>query len=546
MRGLDTFVLHVGPYAATLLIGAACASLGLLCVYRRIVFTGAALAQLAAMGAAAALFLVPRLPEPLALGVERWGPPVGSLLASFLGALGLRPRRLDPRVTPDARVGMVYAGAAALALLFVWRSASGPAELANLLAGEVLLARPGELLGLTVGLLLAGALLHAQRAELLLVSFDPEFARAAGLPVRRLELSFLACLALAVSLSLQVAGLLLTFAFLVLSPLVGLLLGRGTREVALLGPAAALGGSLLGFLAAIAWDLPVAPTIAAALLGLVGLAWLAGRGHTGPRVARALVGGAALLALVALCLGVLGASLPAAPPPPAGPGPGSQGPAVVASALAPEHPHGHEHEEALQADLAALGGAPEPTARAEAAERLGRCEDPRALAGLLEAQVDLDEPVRAASAAALRALARTEGVHERLHALLAGADPERRTLAALALASAGERAGLEGLLRALGEGAVPFPLREQAHAHLRALRGAGELERPPYDPLLEPDLQREALAAWRAWWDAVGPCLEWDAGAARFVRAHAPGAIDPHGPGRAPSPQSGPDALHQR
>lgn len=532
MSGLDTFRLYAVPYAATLLIAAVCAWLGLLCVYRRIVFTGAALAQLAAMGAAAALFLVPRVPAGWAEGVERWGPAVGSLSASFLGALGLRSRRLDPRVTPDARVGMVYGGAAALAVLFVWRSASGPAELSNLLAGEVLLARPGELLGLAAGLLAAGALLFCLRAELLLVSFDPEFAAAAGLPVQQLELAFLGALALAVALSLQVAGLLLTFAFLVLSPLVGLLLGRGTREVTLLGPLAGLGASFLGFAAAIRWDLPVAPTIAAALLGLVGVAFLAGRGRGAPRLARALVSGLAATSLLVMAVGLVSGA-PARPEP--SPATASPAPTTSEPPPGPSRPPAgalERDEEGLHHDLADLGASPDVSERVAAAARLGRRGDARALEGLLAAQVDLEPEVRRAVGAALRSLAGVEGVHDRLHRELASGGAEARALAALALASAGERAGLEGLVACLADAEAPFPLRAEAVERLRALRGPQEPELPAYEPLTGPQENREALAAWRAWWAAIGPCLRWDEARGVFVREHAPGAADPHGPGR--------------
>lgn len=116
--------------------------------------------------------------------------------------------------------------------------------------------------------------------------------------------------------------------------------------------------------------------------------------------------------------------------------------------------------------------------------------------------------------------------------LLSGGGPEARALAALALASAGERAGLEGLVACLADAEAPFPLRAEAVERLRALRGSHEPEQPAYEPLASPEENREALAAWRAWWAAIGPCLRWDEVGGVFVREHASGAADPHGPGR--------------
>jgi zinc/manganese transport system permease protein len=484
----DSFLRYRAPYAATLGIAATCAYLGLFCVYRRIVFTGAALAQLAAAGSAAGLFLAPRVGLGLEPLVERYAPTLLSLLASLGGALVLRARRLDARVTPDAVVGLVHSGAAGLAVLLVWRSAHGPAELANLLAGEVLLARPGELLVLALGLVGVGAIHAVYRARFLLVSFDPDFARASGLPEARLQALFLGSLAVAVALVLQVAGLLLTFAFLVLAPVAGLQLGRRAGDVALVAAAAAVVASFAGFLAAIAWDLPVAPTIATALLGVAGAAWAAGRQLAAARAARAGLLGLAALSLAALAPGWLWSPAPprAAPAPP--------------SPVAPV--------EARQVDaaaqLAALTGAHEAAARAAAAVALGEARPlpDEALDGLLAAQLDEEAEVRAA---ATRALAGTD-LAARLHGRQAtGPSCAVRTYAALALAGEGDREGLAGLVDALGDPDLPALLRAEALDRLTPLRGPGP------EPVLDPfSPSPEAVAAWHGWWSREGPRLVWD------------------------------------
>ncbi len=482
----DSFLRYRAPYAATLGIAAMCAYLGLFCVYRRIVFTGAALAQLAAAGSAAGLFLAPRVGIGLEPLVERYAPTLLSLLASLGGALVLRARRLDARVTPDAIVGLVHSGAAGLAVLLVWRSAHGPAELANLLAGEVLLARPGELLVLALGLLGVGAIHAVYRARFLLVAFDPDFARASGLPEARLQALFLGSLAVAVALVLQVAGLLLTFAFLVLAPVAGLQLGRRAGDVALVAAAAAVVASFAGFLAAIAWDLPVAPTIATALLGVAGAAWAAGRQLAAARAART-----GLLALAALSIAAMapGWLWSPAPPRPAAP------PPVPVAAPAPTTPAD------AQAQLEALIGAPTAAARAAAAVALGEARPlpDDALDGLLAAQLDEEAVVRAA---ATQALAGAD-LAARLHARQAtGPSCAVRTYAALALAGEGDREGLAGLVDALGDPDLPALLRAEALDRLTPLRGESALD--PFSP------KPEEVAAWHGWWAREGPRLVWD------------------------------------
>lgn len=509
---LDALATFFGSYAATVAMGCACSYLGLFTVLRRIVFTGVALAQLAAAGVAGAFFVAdhPATPRPLADLAARHGATVGSLGLALLGALGLQARPSQKRVAPDAVVGIAYAAASALAILLVWRSARGLSELRDILAGEVLLAREGERLWLWVGLAAVAIVHAARRREFLLVSFDPEFARAMGAPERRHQRLLLVTLAVAVALSLKAGGLLLVFSFLVLPPAAGLVLGRTLDAATWLALAIAAGSSLLGFLLAIGLDLPVAPTIAAAQLALLGLA---GLGQAVPAAAPALRG--AILALGAAALVALPAAWLAQPARQEvalgghhhhhGPGPLTPAPIDVG----PAPPRGLAR--ALDDATHALE-APSAAARRAAIDVLAGL-GPVALEPLLLAVLDEEPEVRAA---ALAAIARLDGgplVVERLADHAAGDEVERRVPAARALAALGDPRGLEALVRALTGGEVPFVQAELALDVLVPLTGGQDFG---FDPFADEAARAAAAAAWTRWWRDVGAGLRWDPAARAF------------------------------
>ncbi|MEL6716564.1 MAG: metal ABC transporter permease, partial [Planctomycetota bacterium] len=295
---LSTVASFAPSYWATLGIGALCAYLGTFTVLRRIVFTGAALAQAAAAGVAATFWLgtlsSPAWIRSIATGASAT---FGGLAAAVASALVLARGERPGRLTADALVGVVFAASSALSVLFVWRSSAGFVELKNIVAGDVLLSSAADLRTLWIGV--AGvALVHARfRREFLLVAYDPPFARTQGLSVAGLERLFLGSLAIAVAVALRAAGLMLVFGTLVLPPLVGLRVAGTLARATLVAVAAAWTSALGGFLLATHLNLPVAPTAVACQVFLLGASYVL------PRAVHAasLVGGA-LAPLVGILL----------------------------------------------------------------------------------------------------------------------------------------------------------------------------------------------------------------------------------------------------
>ena len=270
---LDTVLLFREALYGALLIGLACSVLGVYVVMRRIVFVGAALAQLSSMGIALALFL-----GGMGIGGELTHHPVTvALLVTLSGALffGIGGAGRS-RVPPDATIGVTYAVAAALGILLVSKARTGEAH-------DIFLS--GNILGITHAdtLVLAAVsvpvlLLHLVfYKEFLFVSFDPETARTLGYHVTRWNLLLYLTLGLVIAFAMQFAGVMLVFNFLVLPAVTGMLLARTMAGIFAVAVASGLLASVAGFVLSVPFDLPSGPAIIAMSGVLALLAWGARR-----------------------------------------------------------------------------------------------------------------------------------------------------------------------------------------------------------------------------------------------------------------------------
>ena len=266
---LDAVLLFRDALYGTLIIAITCGVLGVYVVLRRIIFVGAALAQLSSAGIAFALWLtgvgisLGFLTQPLTLALA-----VTLLGAVFFG-MGSGRRLLQP----DATIGVTYAVAGALGILLVAKAATGEAH-DIFLQGNILgLTRTDTLLELAVSVPVL--LLHTVfYKELLFVSFDRETARTLGYRVDRWNLLLYFTIGLVIATAIQFAGVLLVFNFLVLPAVTGLLLSRSMAGTFVVAVVAAAMAALVGFVASIRFDLPSAAAIIAVSGAFVMLAWV--------------------------------------------------------------------------------------------------------------------------------------------------------------------------------------------------------------------------------------------------------------------------------
>ena len=267
----DTVLLFREALYGALVIALACSVLGVYVVLRRIVFVGAALAQISSAGIALALWLAG---AGVALEVATQ-PTVVSLLLTLVAVLFFSSGARG-RIPPDATIGITYAVAAAVGILLIAKASSGEAH-DIFLSGNILgITRRDTLvlLAVTIPVLLVHAVFYK---ELLFVSFDRETARTLGFNVRWWDLLLYLTLGVVIASAMQFAGVMLVFNFLVLPAVTGLLLSRSMRGVFLWSVVSALVAAFVGFSLSVPFDLPSGPAISATSGGLLLLAWGARR-----------------------------------------------------------------------------------------------------------------------------------------------------------------------------------------------------------------------------------------------------------------------------
>lgn len=283
---LDLFRYAIG---AALAAGLVCPLIGALLWLRRTSFYGITLPQFAAAGVVFGFVMLPWWIEFIGLGGRTldealseihgvmnylllWAAAfsLGGLLV--LVALGRRGKGSE-----IGRVAAAFAIANAATYVFGRMSPVGSSHVEELLHGEILGVglHECETLLVVLGLVLAALVLW--RRELVLVSFDREFALVLGKRALRLELLIHLLCAVTVAAGTMMLGPTILFGLLVLPPLAARPFTRSMPAFlglsSLLGVLAVVGGVALAFQA----DLPFgASVVAVAALELVP-GWLRGR-----------------------------------------------------------------------------------------------------------------------------------------------------------------------------------------------------------------------------------------------------------------------------
>ena len=174
---------------------------GYFLVLRNQTFAGHALSHVGFTGATGAILIGL---SPL------WGLVGFTLLAGIaMGALG---EKLSAR---DVAVGMTLSLALGFGLLFLHFYTAFATQATALLFGNVLGVDRAALSALVLLSVISLAVLGLVSRPLLFASLQPELAEAKGVPVRLISMIFLGIVAIAVSESAQIVGVLLVFTLMV-------------------------------------------------------------------------------------------------------------------------------------------------------------------------------------------------------------------------------------------------------------------------------------------------------------------------------------------
>ncbi len=239
-------------------------------------FVSAALTQLSTLGLVATLLVEERLhietehaSEQLAVAIA-----VSAIGALLLGAF--RPKRLPA----EATVGATWVVASALVVLGVSRLVHAAHDLQGLVFGNAVAVPASDLVVIAIVAALATAVHSAFAKELAFTSFDPETARALGMPVRLWDAVLFLTIGVAIPPAARALGALPVFAFLTLPAAGALMLRVGFRPAFALAAAFGVLSAASGYVVSWIWEIPTGATMVAiaAALAVPGALWRLARG----------------------------------------------------------------------------------------------------------------------------------------------------------------------------------------------------------------------------------------------------------------------------
>ena len=248
------FSLMLLPFVACLILAGIHAYLGIHVVERGVIFVDLALAQIAALGAVCAGLVGFPLHSPQAYFM--------SLGFTFLGAAVFALTRFrESDVPQEATIGIAYVVAAAAAVLVLDRIPGETQHIKEMLVGDILFVNSKQIAKVAILYGAIGLFHFLFRDRFILISCDPDQAAKKGLSIRLWDFLFYMTFGCVVTSSVELAGVLLVFSFLIIPAVCAVLFTKDFRRRLAIGWTAGALTSLAGIYASSAWDLPTGAAV---------------------------------------------------------------------------------------------------------------------------------------------------------------------------------------------------------------------------------------------------------------------------------------------
>jgi len=248
------FELMILPFIACIVLTGIHAYLGIHVIEREVIFVDLALAQIAALGSIIAFML----------GIEfhTTSSYLFSLLFTFIGATIFALTRLKERKVPqEAIIGIVYAVMAAFAVLLIDKLPSEAGHIKYMLVGNILFVKWSEIIKMFLLYSAVGLFHYFYRKKFLLISLDVNEAKKQNVSIQWWDFLFYASFGIVVTSSVEIAGVLLVFSYLIVPAVCAMLLADNLKSRLFLGWGFGLIGSLIGLYFSAAMDFPTGPAI---------------------------------------------------------------------------------------------------------------------------------------------------------------------------------------------------------------------------------------------------------------------------------------------
>jgi zinc transport system permease protein len=234
---------------AAVMVGVVAPLVGVFLVQRRLSLIGDGMGHVALAGVAIGL-------------VMNVAPVWTALVAAVIAAVVIELIRASGKTQGDVALAIIFYGGIAAGVVIISKSAQGtPANLTAYLFGAITTVKESDLWIFAVLGLIVIVTTWVLRPWLFAVANDEEYARAAGMPVLRLNIVLAILTAVTVVVSMRIVGLLLISALMIVPNAAAQLLGGSFRTAlrwaVLIGLLSAVGGVVVSYTA----DTPSGGTI---------------------------------------------------------------------------------------------------------------------------------------------------------------------------------------------------------------------------------------------------------------------------------------------
>lgn len=189
---------------------------------------------------------------------------LGAFAAGMFCALATGYLKENSRVKEDTAMGVVFSGMFGLGIV-LFAKIETDVHLNHILFGNILGVTWADIVETSLIALAGSAILVAKRRDLMNYIFDPQHARAIGLPVRALHYGLLAIVSLTVVAALKAVGMILAIAFLIAPGAIAFLLTDRFERMLVYSVVVAITATIAGIIAAFHLDAAPAPTIVVGL-----------------------------------------------------------------------------------------------------------------------------------------------------------------------------------------------------------------------------------------------------------------------------------------
>lgn len=247
----------VQAFIAALITGAVLSYLGVHVVGRGIVFVDLALGQISSLGVAFAAFIGTGLTSiPLIFTLA------GALLMSFINIR-------DKRLKQEAIIGILYAFASALTVLFISKTPHGDSDIQEVLFGNILSVSWGQIsaLGIVFGIIAIVQLVFFNKFFGLTKSFENGENHLIGI-FNVWNFLFYISIGLAIVFAVKINGVIPVFSFLIIPAVSAIMLTKNNFAVFIIALIISVLASFFGLNFSFHYDFPAGSSIVA-ILGVI-------------------------------------------------------------------------------------------------------------------------------------------------------------------------------------------------------------------------------------------------------------------------------------